>query len=152
MIKRTIDHIRKLNPEERKSLVQILGGGKKGDISFISQTLPTPVGLFRVLQSLSNEEYRIFVEACREASGATLGQLELALKLKREEIDAIADTLEKKLLAFVIKNRQHLHNKSDRLIAFEDIRRVFNPAHTARLRQMYQTFFETAISLPFHLR
>ncbi len=148
MIKRSIDHIKKLGPAERKALASILSGGKKADGGFIAQTLTTPVGLFRVLKSLSGEEYRVFVEITKDPSGSTLGHLETTLKLKRDVIDAIADSLEKKLLAFVIKNRQHLHNKSDRLIPYEDVRAAFCPVELSQIHEAYRTLYETVVQKP----
>ncbi len=144
MRKQSIDHIKKLGVAERKSLAEILSDGKKADGSIVAQKLTTPLGLFRVLQSLSDEEYRVFVEISKDASGSTMGQLETTLTLKRELIDAIANTLEKKLLAFVIKNRQHLHNKSDRLIPYEDIRAAFRPIEPSQIRDVYRKLHETA--------
>ncbi len=142
MIKRSIDHIKKLGPAERKALAEILSAGKKADGGFIARTLTTPLGLFRVLKSLSAEEYRVFAEIAKDPSGTTLGHIETTLKLKRDVIDAIADSLEKKLLAFVIKNRQHLHNKSDRLIPYEDARAAFNPVELSHIHNVYRTLHE----------
>lgn len=148
MIKRSIDHIKKLGPAERKSLAEILSGGKKADGGFIAQMLTTPIGLFRVLKSLSDEEYCVFAEIAKDPSGSSMGQLEIALKLKRDAIDAIADSLEKKLLAFVIKNRQHLHNKSDRLIPYEDIRAAYQPVESSQIQDAYRKLLETVRRMP----
>ncbi|MCX7677696.1 MAG: helicase-associated domain-containing protein [Spirochaetes bacterium] len=136
MRKLSNEYIKKISAPERRELASILGC-KSSTPATIGKALTSPLGLCRLLYSLTDVQYQVFLETAKDPSGITLGQLEIALHLKREELDDIVNALEKKLLAFVIKNRQHIHNKSDRLIAFADIREAFYPISPDQLQKIF---------------
>ncbi len=138
-MKSCTDNIRKAPAEDLKALAGAMGLDRSRDsASQIEKLLPTPAGLHRVLRSMPEDEFRVFAEACRDEKGATFGQLETALKIETPRIEEISAALSRKLLAYVLKNRQRLHNKSDKIIVFQDIRASFNPRGAAHLTAIFQ--------------
>jgi hypothetical protein len=138
-MKTSSDHIQKLAGDDLKRLAGILGLDKSRDAaSQVERLLPTPAGLHRLLRDMPEDEYRVFVEACRDEKGVTFGQLETALKIDTGRIEEISVALSRKLLAFVLKNRQRLHNKSDKLTVFQDIAASFHPRSAACLTALFQ--------------
>ncbi len=138
-MKITADHIRKLAPEDVGALAEILGLDKKGDATVrIPRLLTTPSGLFAVLSTLHENEYRVFVETFRDEKGVTFGQLESALKIDTARIEEISAALSRKLLVYVLKNRQRLHNKTDRITVFQDIRDSFRPLGAPRITTVFR--------------
>ena len=138
-MKTCTDNIQKLAGDDLKRLAGILGLDRTRDAaSQVERLLPTPAGLHRVLSDMPEDEYRVFVEACRDEKGVTFGQLETALKIDTGRIEEISVSLSRKLLAFVLKNRQRLHNKSDKLTVYQDIAACFHPRSAAYLTALFQ--------------
>ncbi len=133
------DHIAKLATADLKKLAEILEIEKSRDASAqVSKQISTHRGLGAVLASLGSDEYNIFAQACLDEKGVTFSQLESSLRIDSARIEEISVALSRKLLVYVLKNRQRLHNRYDKIIVFREIRDLFNPLGAAHVAKMFR--------------
>ncbi len=93
----------------------------------IHEELLSYSGLALIISSLSVEERNILNAAYKEKNGITFAELEKKLKLNTEKIERCTNNLTRKLLAYVLKNRQKLSNKLDKIYLIPELRNTLNP-------------------------
>jgi len=125
-MRKIIDLIERLPAEDLGELAAILKieGGR--DLkNRTARSLLSHTGLNRVMSSLTRDEFRMFVAACSSPKGVTFGELQTKFKIDSEHIEQIADRLARRLLVYVLKNRQRIHNKNDKVYPFPEITEFF---------------------------
>ena len=133
------DYIGKLTTPDLKKLAEILDIEKSRDTSAqVSRQISTHRGLGAVLGSLGSDEYNVFSQACLDEKGITFSQLESSLRIDSGRIEEISVALSHKLLVYVLKNRQRLHNRYDKIIVFHEIRELFNPQGAGYVARMFR--------------
>jgi hypothetical protein len=93
----------------------------------ITSTLLSYHGMALVISSLSPEEMKILDAAYREKNGITFSELEKRLNLDTEKIEKFTSNLSHILLISVLKNRQKINNKLDKIYLTPEIRSFLNP-------------------------
>jgi hypothetical protein len=121
-MKRIVDILNKLTPDEIVTLSKILKVKKQSHGSIISK-LQTYYGLYLILSNLSSEELSVLNTVNRD-TGLIFGEIEKQLGIPTNRIEEIANTLSRRLLAYVLKNRQRLHNKLDKIYIFPEIQEL----------------------------
>lgn len=137
-MKQLIESIDRLGPEDTASLCGILGISAKRDAhKHISETLMSHTGMNRVLATLDPDEYRVLVNTYLNPRGITYGELESRLKIPVPRIEEVSLSLSKKMLCYVLKNRQRLHNKNDKMHYFTELQEFFSPADLGAAFQQF---------------
>ena len=138
MMKQLIETIHRLGPEDTTSLCDILEISGKRDLhTRIAEALTSHTGMNRVLSTLDPDEYRVLVHIYMNPKGVTYGELESRLKIPVTRIEEISLSLSRKMLCYVLKNRQRLHNKNDKMHHFPELKDFFSPADLgAALQQL----------------
>jgi len=128
-MKKIIDAVKKLPADTRDSIVKALKLSKSAarrDESLVSSLL-SPGGLNTLLTGIGHSELQVLNAAYREENGITYGESEKNLKINYAAVEEIAVRLQKTLMVYVLKNRQRLHNKLDKIYLYPEIRGVINP-------------------------
>jgi hypothetical protein len=138
-MRKIIDLIERLPAEDLGELAAILKieGGR--DLkNRTARSLLSHTGLNRVMSSLTRDEFRMFVAACASPRGVTFGELQTKFKIDSEHIEQIADRLARRLLVYVLKNRQRIHNKNDKVYPFPEITEFFEFLSPTTLPLVYR--------------
>lgn len=136
-MKKISDAARNLTGEDANRLAQLLriepppkDAGREAADSIL-----THVGFHHLLGKLSREELQVLTVAFSDENGVTYGDIDKALKMEGAAIEAIANSLSRKLLVYVLKNRQRLHNKLDKIYLYPEIRAMLLPYDPAFFRE-----------------
>ncbi len=97
--------------------------------------------LHSVLSDLSREELSILSLASMEPDGITFGEIEKLLRVDSAVIEQIATLLARKMLVYVLKNRQRLHNKLDKIHLYPEIRDILVPITSEALKSHFDSAF-----------
>jgi hypothetical protein len=112
--------------EEVKKVLNIKTSSK--NISgLITTTMLSYQGMALVIASLSPDEMKILDAAYREKNGITFSELEKRLNLDTEKIEKYTNNLSHILLISILKNRQKINNKLDKIYLTPEIRGFLNP-------------------------
>lgn len=129
-MKNIADTIHTLKSEQLVSLAGRLGveSSAKGRASAILASLLSFSGLHALLRTLTPEEMMIFADAFGAPDGITFGEIEKSRRIDTVTIEKISDGLTGMALVYVLKNRQRLHNKLDKIYIFPELRDILRPA------------------------
>lgn len=137
-MKQLFETIHGLGPDDTGSLGGILKLSGGGDMHRrIAGALASHTGMNRVLSALEPDEYRVLVCVYLNLRGVTYGELESRLKISVPRIEEISLSLARKALCYVMKNRQRLHNKNDKMHHFPELREFFSPADLSAALQPF---------------
>ncbi len=114
------------NLEEVKKILNIKSS-IKNPADEIASTLLSYQGMSHVISSLSPEEMKILDAAYKEKNGITFSELEKRLNLDTVKIERFTGNLSRILLVTVLKNRQKINNKLDKIYLIPEIRGFLNP-------------------------
>jgi hypothetical protein len=120
-MKKINDVIKKLSPEETQDIIKTLKIKNDDSTSTLLSRLLSYYGLYLNLSNLSADELSVLKTASSDEKGLTFGEIEKILGIPTHRIEEIANNLSKKLLVYVLKNRQLLHNKLDKIYIFPEI-------------------------------
>ncbi len=138
-MRKIIDLTAKLTPDELRHFSDILHIEKCRDQRLaVAQALLSHHGLHLMLATLSGDEYRLLSATYAEAKGISFGELHTKLRMDVSAIETISARLSKKMLVYVLKNRQRIHNKNDRVYPIAEIREFFNPAGASNIVRAYR--------------
>ncbi|MFH0974470.1 MAG: helicase-associated domain-containing protein [Spirochaetota bacterium] len=84
-------------------------------------------GMAQIVSQLNCDERNILYAAHKEKNGITFAELEKRFKLENEKIEKYTNKLSRILLLSVLKNRQKLNNKMDKIHLISEIRDFLNP-------------------------
>jgi hypothetical protein len=99
----------------------------KNIAGLLTSTLLSYQGMALVIASLSPEEMKILDAAHSEKNGITFSELEKRLNLDTEKIEKFTNNLSHILLISILKNRQKINNKLDKIYLTPEIRTFLNP-------------------------
>lgn len=127
--------------EELSNLLNIEGTGTDRSSNIVNILL-TYTGIHFVLSGLSKEELMVLDLVYKEKDGITYGDIEKQLKIDITQIENISKVFSKRMLIYVLKNRQRLHNKMDKIYLFPEIREILDPVKENTIKD----HFEKALS------
>ncbi|TAL36110.1 MAG: hypothetical protein EPN93_08980 [Spirochaetes bacterium] len=138
-MRKLTEAISRLTPEEAAELSRVLHiDGLSGDRSAaLGEMLNTYSGIHALLSGLARDELLLLRAAIRMPDGITYGDAEKALKLDGAAIERNAASLAKRVLAYVFKNRQRLHNKLDKVHIYQEIQDLLVPVEPDELRDHF---------------
>ncbi len=122
--------------EEIKKILQIKDG--KIPAGVIYSHYISYRGMSLIISSLTHEERNILNLVCREKNGVTFSELEKSLKLDTAKIEKHAENLSRKLLVYILKNRQKLSNKLDKIHIVPEIRNTLNPLDVDKIYNYFK--------------
>ncbi|HNR90410.1 MAG TPA: helicase-associated domain-containing protein [Spirochaetota bacterium] len=137
---RITEAVGRLSPEDLKRIAGLLGcaaGSSESASAALAARLLTYDGLAAVLGDLDPREMQVLAAAADDENGATYSEMEKKLRLPADLIEEAAGALAKRLLAHILKNRQRIHNRMDRLIVFPEVRRLLASRDPAELAAGY---------------
>ncbi len=141
-MKKIIDRISILGEEDYKSLALILNPEKPMRTrEKILPSLFSYAGLQTLLSSLNSDELKILSAVYRNPSGLSFGEIEAQCKMDIGIIESLSVRLSKKLLIYILKNRQRIHNKNDKAHPFEEIGVILNPVDSRNIRERFDIVF-----------
>ncbi len=128
-MKKISDAARNLTGEDANKLAELLridAHPKDAGREAVGSIL-THVGFHLLLGSLSREELQVLTVALSDENGITYGDIDKVLKMEGSAIEKTSTSLSGKLLVYVLKNRQRLHNKLDKIYIYPEIRAMLRP-------------------------
>ena len=112
---KTIDDIlKRIQPEKQKELAQILNI-KTSSEAKIREAMLNFFTLYRIISSFSRDEISIFKVLYSGNDGISFGDIQKILGLDIAVIEKSVFNISELMLAYVIKNRQMLNKKMDRI-------------------------------------
>lgn len=126
-MKKILESFNKLTPESVDEIKSILGLKKAGEKTIISRLL-TISGVEALISSLSPEEQRLMDAVYKSPAGVTFTEIEKDTGISSQIIEVLADSLSAKALLYVLKNRQLLNNKLDKIYGIREFADIIKPA------------------------
>jgi hypothetical protein len=120
MMKEIRKAIHSLSEENRNALTARLQLKSRSESVLVS-TLTSYTGLHEILTTLDPQDLAVFRAVYQAGDGITLGELEKELKLKIPDIARSADVLTRLCLVYIMKNRQLINNKLDKVYCISEI-------------------------------
>jgi hypothetical protein len=138
-MKKLSEAVERLTTVEAAELSRILHvDGLSGDRSAaLGELMRTYGGVHALLGDLSRDELLLLHAALRMPDGITYGDAEKALKLDAAAIERHSVALARRVLAYVLKNRQRLHNKLDKVHIYQEIRDLVFPVEPDELNEHF---------------
>jgi len=133
-MKSLTDIQKKLSGDKKNEIAKILHC-KSDNEKDIQQAILSAAGIHAVLKSLNAKELEIIKSVYDGGDGATLGELEKATHTTVPELEIHTTNLSQKLLLYVIKNRQLLTNKLDKIYGISEIAELINIKDTADVHE-----------------
>ncbi|MCP4131403.1 MAG: hypothetical protein GY754_10520 [bacterium] len=124
-MKTITDAIKRLSKEKIKELASLLML-KKADENAIISRITSYSGLDKILTGLSLNELQMLQLVYSNDAVITLGEIEKKLEINIAEVEKTANGLAGKLMLYIIKNRQLLSNKLDKIYGIEEIASIIN--------------------------
>jgi len=119
-MKKINEAIKRLNKEQKEELAEFLGL-HNNSFSEIATKFLLPDGINKVLSLLESDELEIINVIYDNNDGITFSEISKILEMEVVKIEKLAANLSKKLFVYVIKNRQLLTNKMDKIYAIKEI-------------------------------
>ncbi len=112
--------IHSLSEEDRTALSARLQLKNRSE-SILVSTLTTHTGIHDIIATLDPQEMSVLRAVYLSGDGITFGELEKELKLKIPDIARSADILTRLCLVYIMKNRQLINNKLDKVYRITEI-------------------------------
>lgn len=142
-MKKINDLIKRLSSEEIQDLTKTLKIKNYEDsASSLVPRLLSYYGLYLNLSNLSSDELSVLKATQSDENGLTFGEVEKILGIPSHRIEEISDHLSKKLLVYVLKNRQLLHNKLDKIYIFPEILELLDHQNDNRIFEYLETILQ----------
>ncbi|MDY6969395.1 MAG: hypothetical protein SVR08_12185 [Spirochaetota bacterium] len=128
-MKSITEAIKNIEPNQIDELCTILLQGEKTNKNSSKDLLSrllTFFGINLILSHLSQDEQKVLSIVYKNGNGITFSEIEKILKIDTTKIDEISNTLSKRLLVYVLKNIQKLHNKLNKIYIFPEICDLLN--------------------------
>ena len=132
-MKQLTDAISRLKETGKTSLAGIVRSPNES-INTLTGKVNTMFGLHRLLSRCSPGELSIIEEIYNASTPLTIGDLEKKLSLPPDRIEEMAHSCSELVLVYIIKNRQLLTNKMDKVYPIQEIGRIIKPAGPAELK------------------
>jgi len=128
---KTIDDIlKRIQPEKHKELVQMLNIKTHSEVK-IREALLNFFTLHRIISSFNRDELNIFRILYSGHDGISFGEIQKMLSLEIDVIEKSVLNISNLMLCYIIKNRQMLNKKMDRVHCISEISEVFIISETS---------------------
>jgi len=143
---KTIDDIlKRIQPEKQKELAQILNI-KTSSEAKIREAMLNFFTLYRIISSFNRDEMSIFKILYSGNDGISFGEIQKLLSIDVDVIEKSVLNISGLMLAYVIKNRQMLNKKMDRIHCIQEISDIFNITDSAEVTEYLNKSAEILIS------
>lgn len=143
---KTIDDIlKRIQPEKQKELASILNI-KTSSEAKIREAMLNFFTLYRIISSFNRDEISIFKVLYSGNDGISFGEIQKILGLDVDVIEKSVLNISGMMLAYVIKNRQMLNKKMDRIHCIQEVADIFNIAESTEVTEYLNKAAETLIS------
>jgi len=143
---KTIDDIlKRIQPEKQKELAQLLNI-KTSSEAKIREAMLNFFTLYRIISSFNRDEISIFKVLYSGNDGISFGEIQKILGLDVDVIEKSVINISEMMLAYVIKNRQMLNKKMDRIHCIQEVSDIFNIAESTEVTDYLTKAAETLIS------
>ena len=143
---KTIDDIlKRIQPENQKELAQILNI-KTSSEAKIREAMLNFFTLYRIISSFSREEISIFKVLYSGNDCISFGDIQKMLGLDIAVIEKAVSNISELMLAYVIKNRQMLNKKMDRIHCIQEVSEIFNIKESTEVTEYLNKAAEILIS------
>ena len=143
---KTIDDIlKRIQPEKQKELAQILNI-KTSTEAKIREAMLNFFTLYRIISSFSRDEIAIFKVLYSGNDGISFGEIQKILGLEIDVIEKAVFNISELMLAYVIKNRQMLSKKMDRIHCIQEVSEIFNITDSAEVTDYLNRAAEVLIT------
>jgi len=143
---KTIDDIlKRIQPEKQKELAHILNI-KTSSEAKIREAMLNFFTLHRLISTLSSDEIGIFKVLYSGNDGMSFGEVQKILGLEIDVIEKAVNNITGLMLAYVIKNRQMLSKKMDRIHCIQEVSDIFNITESTEVTGYLNNVAETLIS------
>ncbi len=143
---KTIDDIlKRIQPEKQKELANILNI-KTSSEAKIREAMLNFFTLYRIISSFSRDEISIFKVLYSGNDGISFGEIQKILGLDIDVIEKSVLNISGLMLAYVIKNRQMLSKKMDRIHCIQEVSDIFNITEGTEVIDYLNKAAETLIS------
>jgi predicted transcriptional regulator len=128
---KTIDDIlKRIQPETHKELAQILNIKSPSEAK-IRESMLNIFNIYRIISSFSRDELNIFRILYSGHDGISFGDIQKMLGLEIDVIEKSVQNISSLMLCYIIKNRQMLNKKMDRVHCISEISKIFVISETA---------------------
>jgi hypothetical protein len=143
---KTIDDIlKRIQPEKQKELANILNI-KTSSEAKIREAMLNFFTLYRIISSFNRDEISIFKVLYSGNDGISFGEIQKILGLEVDVIEKSVLNISGMMLAYVIKNRQMLNKKMDRIHCIQEVADIFKIAESTEVTEYLNKAAETLIS------
>jgi hypothetical protein len=143
---KTIDDIlKRIQPEKQKELAQILNI-KTSSEAKIREAMLNFFTLYRIISSFNRDEISIFKILYSGNDGISFGEIQKILSIDLDVIEKSVFNISELMLAYVIKNRQMLNKKMDRIHCIQEVSEIFNIAESTDVTDYLNKAAEILIS------
>jgi len=123
---KTIDDIlKRIQPEKLKKIANILNI-RSLTKSKIKDSLLNFSGMYKIILSLDKNELKIFKLLYSDNDDISFGEIQKILNIDIDAIEKAVYNMSELMLAYIIKNRQMLNKKMDRVHCTQEITKIFN--------------------------
>lgn len=126
-MKKIYEAFSKLSPESVEDIKSVLALKKATEKSIVSKLL-TISGVKAIIESLTPDEQALVHALYRTPEGITFTELERETRISSVVIEGLADNLSKKALLYLLKNRQLLNNKLDKIYGIQEFAEIIKPS------------------------
>ncbi|MCL2154482.1 MAG: helicase-associated domain-containing protein [Leptospirales bacterium] len=143
---KTIDDIlKRIQPEKLKKITNVLNI-RSSVKSKIKDSLLNFSGIYKVISSLDINELRIFKLLYSGNDDISFGEIYKALGIEIDEIEKSVYNMSELMLTYIMKNRQLLNKKMDRVHCTEEITKIFNINESKEMAEYLNKAAELLIS------
>ena len=127
------DAISRLRDESRGNLAEILES-RDDSAGALTRKINSVLGPHLLLSRCSPEELALVEAVYKSEDSVTIGELEKKLSLPLQQLEDMTHACSELLLVYVIKNRQLLTSKMDKVYGIKEMTRVIKPSSVADVR------------------
>lgn len=143
---KTIDDIlKRIQPEKQKELAQILNIKSPAETK-IREAMLNFFTLHRIISSFNRDELNIFKVLYSGHDGISFGDIQKILNLEVDVIEKSVLNISSLMLCYIIKNRQMLNKKMDRVHCISEISEIFIISETTDIINYLNKAAEILIS------
>ncbi len=143
---KTIDDIlKRIQPEKQKELIQTFNI-KTSSEAKIREAMLNFYTLYRIISSFNRDEINIFKVLYSGNDGISFGELQKILSIDIDVIEKSVLNISSYMLAYVIKNRQMLNKKMDKIHCIQEISEILTISESVDVTDYLNKAAETLIA------
>jgi len=146
-MKKISEAVNKISPETMASIAALLSLKKGAEKSVVSK-IQSISGLVAIFESLNPEELVLAGAVYKRPDGVTFTELEKELGINSIKIEQLAENISNKLLVYILKNRQLLNNKLDKIYPIQELCAYIYPAEDTEIIENLKNIREYLLNPP----